>query len=181
MTRREKVQAVLPVLLLLAATLQACVPANQLRTRSADPSELNGAYTLMLYGCHYPDQINNVAIFVAENSKYQVEIYDLDTSYKLKKDVPSQQAFADADSFVRCSTYRVWQTQLLRIPDGSGGTIGFELRPLYVPYEFGMPDVLRTTYTLRNGVVRVYIKMDPDVEKALEASGGDRDSSNSNK
>ncbi len=181
MTKKKNIHAVLLVLLLLAATLQACVPANQLITRSADPGELNGTYTLMLYGCHYPDQINNVAIFVAENSKYPVEIYDLDTSYKLKKEVPSRQAFADADSFVRCSTYRVWQTQLLRIPDGSGGTIGFELRPLYVPYEFGMPDVLRTTYALRNGVVRVYIKIDPDVEKALEASGGERDSSNGNK
>ncbi len=179
MTRTSKMRGVLTILLLSAAAiLQACVPANQLAPRSADPDELKGAFTVMLYGCHYSDQINNVAILVAEGSKYPVEIYDIDTSYKLKKDVPAKQAFAEADAFVRCSTYRVWQTQLMRIPDGSGGTIGYELRPLYVPYEFGMPDVLRISYSLHENAVRVYIRIDPDVEKAIEASGGDRDSSN---
>ncbi len=166
-------------ILIIAAGIQACVPANQLMTRAAAPDDVKDTYTLMLYGCHYSAQVDNVAILVAGNSKYPVEIYDLDTSYKLKKDVPAREALAEADSFVRCSTYRTWQTQLRRIPDDSGGTIGYEVRPLYIPYEFGMPDVLRIHYTLRNGVVRVYIKVDPDVQRALEASGGDKGSSDS--
>ncbi len=179
MSRMKRIRGIPAILLLFAAAmLQACVPANQLVPRSASPDELSGTYTLMLYGCHYSDQINNIAILVPGGSKYPVEIFDLDTSYKLKKDVPAKQAFAEADAFVRCSTYRVWQTQLMRIPDGSGGTIGYELRPLYVPYEFGMPDVLRISYSLHENAVRVYIRIDPDVEKAIEASGGDRDSSN---
>ncbi len=165
--------------LILAASIQACVPGNQLITRAANPDEVKDTYTLMLYGCHYPAQVDNVAILVSGNSKYPVEIYDLDTSYKLKKDVPGRQALAEADSFVRCTTYRIWQTQLRRIPDDSGGTIGYEVRPLYIPYEFGNPNVLQISYSLRNGVVRVKIKLDPDVERALESSGGDRSSDNS--
>ncbi len=165
--------------LILVAVLQACVPRNQLMTSAAGPDDVKGTYSLMLYGCHYPAQVNNVAILVAENSKYPVEIYDLDTSYKLKKDVPAQQALAEADSFVRCSTYRIWQTQLRRIPDDSGGTIGYEVRPLYIPYEFGIPDVLRISYSLQNGVVRAYIKVDPDVQRALENSGNDKSSNDS--
>jgi hypothetical protein len=160
-------------ILIIAAGIQACVPGNQLVTRAAAPDDVKGTYTLMLYGCHYPAQVNNVAILVAGNSKYPVEIHDLDTSYKLKKDVPAPQALAEADSFVRCSTYRIWQTQLQRIPDDSGGTIGYEVRPLYVPYEFGMPDVLRISYSLQNGVVRVYIRVNRDVERAIEGLGGD--------
>ncbi len=165
--------------LILAAGIQACVPGNQIITRAAVPDEVNDTYTLMLYGCHYSDEIDNVGILVAGNSKYPVEIYDLDTSYRMKKDVPGRQALAEADSFVRCSTHRVWQTQLRRIPDDSGGTIGYEVRPLYIPYEFGVPDVLRITYSLRNGVVRVMIKVDPDIERAIEASGGDKGTSDS--
>jgi hypothetical protein len=168
-------------ILILAAGIQACVPGNQLWTSAAAPDEVKDTYTLLLYGCHYPAQINNVAILVAGNSKYPVEIYDLDTSYKLKKNVPAPQALAEADSFVRCSTYRIWQTQLRKIPDDSGGTIGYEVRPLYIPYEFGMPDVLQISYSLRNGVVRVYIKVDPDVKRAIEASGGDKGSSSDGK
>jgi hypothetical protein len=162
------------LILVLAAMLQACVPSKRLATSAAFISDVQGTYTLLLYGCHYPDQISNIAILVDEASKYPVEIYDLDTSYKVKKGVPPQQALAEADSFVRCTTHRIWQTQLLRILDDTGGTIGYEVRPLYIPYEFGIPDVLLVNYFLRNGVVRVYIKIDPVVERAIESSGDGR-------
>ncbi len=165
------------LILMLAAMLQACAPGKRLTTSAATPSDLQGTYTLMLYGCHYSDQINNIALLVDENSKYPVEIYDLATSYKVKKGVSPQQALAEADSFVRCSSYRLWQTQLLRIVDDSGGTIGFEVRPLYIPYEFGNPDVLLINYVLNEGKVRVYVRIDPDVQRAIEASGDVRQSS----
>ncbi len=159
------------MLLMLGVVLTACVPGKQLLARAADPAEVKGAYTLLLYGCHYPGDIKNDAILVAEGSRYPLEIYDLDTSYKVKKGVPARQALSEADSFVRCSTHRIWQTQLLRIPDDSGGTIGYEIRPLYLPLEFGVPDVLMVSYALKDGTVRAYIKLDPNVEKELEDTG----------
>ncbi len=163
---------------LFALTLQACVAGKQLPTSSANPAELKGTYTLLLYGCHYPEDIKNLAVLVDEGSRYPVEIYDIPTSYQVKKGVPGPQALKEADSFVRCSTRRVIQTQLRRITDGAGGTLGYEMRPLYFPLEFGQLDVLLVSYSLQNGIVRTYIRLDPDVERALEASGPDhRDSS----
>ena len=107
-----------------------------------------------------------------------MEIYGLPTSYQVKKGISGQEALKEADAFVRCSTRRVTQTQLRRIKDDAGGTIGYEMRPLYFPTEFGQTDVLLVSYALQNGVVRTYIKLDPDVERALESSGSDnRDSS----
>ena len=141
MKRNQTIQSA-ALTLLLTAMLTACMAGKRVDTTAAEPTTVTGTYTLLLYGCHYPAEVDNVAILVAENSKYPLEIYDLDTSYRVKKGVPAQQALTEADSFVRCSTYRIWQTQLRRIPDGSGGTVGYELRPLYLPYEFGFPDVL---------------------------------------
>src|ERR1700690_1995533 len=86
-------------LLLMTITLQSCMTGMQLNTTSADPTLISGTYTLLLYGCHYPDQIDNVAILVDENSRYPLEIYDLDTSFIMKKGVPAQQAVAEADKF----------------------------------------------------------------------------------
>ena len=62
--------------------------------------------------------------------------------------------------------------KLERIPDDSGGTIGYEVRPLYLPWEFGKSDIMLISYSLRDGKARVYIKLDPDVERAIGASGG---------
>jgi hypothetical protein len=167
---------IIPLLLLI---LQACAAVKQLDTSSADPADLQGrAYTLLLYGCHYPEDIKNLAVLVDEGSRYPVEIFDIPSSYKVKKGVPGPEALKEADSFVRCSTRRVSQTQLRRIADDAGGTIGYEVRPIYFPLEFGQTDVLLVSYSLQNGTVRTYIRLDRDVERALESSGSkDRDSS----
>ena len=170
---RKKVSGA-AMLVFIAITLLGCVAGRQLATSAAEPAAITGTYTLLLYGCHYPDDIKNVAILVNEGGKHPFEIYDLDTSYKVEKHVPAQQAFSEANSFLKCTSHRIWRTEVRRISDDAGGIIGYEVRPLYVPYEFGIPDVLLISYSLRNdGTVRAYIRLDPDVERAIEASGSD--------
>lgn len=168
-------------ILILVPALAGCIAGIHLTTSPAEPAAVTGTYTLLLYGCHYPDDVTNVAILVSDSSKYPFEIYDLDTSYKTVKDVPAQQALGEANSFLRCTTYRIWQTELRRIPDDSGGTIGYEVRPLYFPLEFGQPDILLISYSLRDGKVRAYIKLEPDVKRAIEASPGSDNSSSDGK
>ena len=159
-------------LLFIAIALAGCMAGKRLATPAAEPATITGSYTLLLYGCHYPEDIKNVVILLSEGGKYPFEIYDLDTSYKVKKDVPAQLALSEADAFLQCTSHRVKETGVRRITDDAGGTIGYEVRPLYIPYEFGISDVLLTSYFLRhNGTVRAYIRLDPDVEKLLEPSG----------
>jgi hypothetical protein len=92
----------------------------------------------------------------------------------VKKSVPGPQALADAEAFVRCSVRLLSGTQLRRIIDDTGGTIGYEVRPLYSPLEFGRLDVLHVSYSLQEGTVRTYIRLDPDVERALESPGANQ-------
>jgi hypothetical protein len=150
------------VLLILSA-VAGCAPGRQLVSRSADPAEVTGTYTLLLYGCHYSAQLDNVAILVKEESRYPLEIFDIDSSYRMKKGLTAQQALAEADAFIRCSSYGVWRVELRQIPDESGGTIGYEMRPLYSPLEFGFPDVLLISYALKDGRVSAHIRLDPAV------------------
>lgn len=160
--------------LLLSLMLQSCVAGMQLRTASADRTRIDGTYTLMLYGCHYPDQIENVAILVDESGRYPIEIYDLETSFKVKKGVPAQEAIAEAEAFVRCSFHTVWQTRVSRILDDRGGSLGYEFRPLYAVTEFGTSDVLLISYSLKEGKVRAYIRKSPDLEDRFNGGGDGR-------
>jgi hypothetical protein len=161
------------LILVLAATLQGCMLGKQLMTSGADPSEVKGTYTLLLYGCHYPAQIQEVAILVDEAGRYPVTIYDLDSSYRVKTGVPAEQALSEADQFVRCSTNRIWRTEMRKILDDSGGTLGFEVKPLYDPVQFGIPNVIETSYSLQKGVVRAYIRLFPDMERQQNAGPSD--------
>src|SRR5271169_3983375 len=171
MKNRDKIFSA-AAFVIMAAALISCMYGIQLTTSEADPTSVTGTYTLLLYGCHYPDDAQNVAFLVSDTSKYPLEIFDIDTSYKVKANVPAQEALSEANSFLKCTTYRLWRTQLERIPDASGGTIGYEVRPLYLPWEFGKSDIFLISYSLRDGNVRAYIKLDPDVERAIESSGG---------
>ena len=164
-------ETILMIAVLCLVPLQACVAGKDLVTGPARSADVEGTYTLLLYGCHYPADIKDLAILVDQNSAYPVEIYDLDTSYKMKKGVAGPQAFREAEAFVRCSTRRVTEVRASRIRDGAGGTVGFEVRPIYFPLEFGQTDVFLVNYTLTNGKVRAYIRLDPAVERALESSG----------
>ena len=161
----------LMLLLLFLTPVQAS--GRDLATRAASPSDITGTYTLLLYGCHYPEDIKDLAILVDANSRYTVEIYDLPTSYKTKKDVAGPEALRESEKFVRCSFRRVTGTRIRRIVDEQGGTVGFEVRPLFFPLEFGQQDVMLVNYEVRDGSVRAYVRLDDDVKRAIESSGSD--------
>ena len=135
---------------------------------------MKGTFTILLYGCRYPDDIENVAILDKEGDPYTFEIYAPGFSYKVKTGLSAEEALSEADRFLRCSFYYE-HSRLNRIFDQAGNPIGYELRPLYSPIRFGQYDVLDIHYTIRDSTVIVYIKLDPSVERALEREGGPED------
>jgi len=64
--------------------------------------------------------------------------------------------------------------RVLRIPDGSGGTLGFEVLPRYPATDIGGMDPLNVSYALKDSKITVYIKLFPGVERELyrSSSGG---------
>jgi hypothetical protein len=154
----------------LILTLQACVAGmQQLVPRSADPASLKGTYTLMLYGCRYPDDLENMAILVDESGPYRFDIYSLDSMYKVKKGLSGPQALSEANTFVTCSMNTVWQSVLRTIPDGTGKTVGYELKPIY--REITPHEALLSSYTLKDGKVTAYIQLDPSLEYRSSGDG----------
>ncbi len=146
-----------------------------LRTEPAKPDEVSGTYSLYLYGCRYPDDLEDVAILVKEGGPFTVDIFSLPTMYKMKEDLTADQALAEAKKFVMCSVH-YQQTRYSRILGPDGSVVAYEVRPLYSPIRFGMHDVLDIQYALKGSVITVYIKLDRDVEMNLRGDGHrDRD------
>lgn len=138
---------------------------NQLKTEAALPSEMQGTFTLMQYGCRSSDDIENMVIFDKEEDAFTFEIFATDFSYTVKTGVPAKEAYAEAEKFVRCNI-NCEGSPMKKILGPSGSSIGFELKPLYSPTRFGMQDVLNVTYKVKERKVVAYIKPDPDVIRA---------------
>jgi hypothetical protein len=107
-----------------------------------------------------------VALLVGEGGPYRFEVYAPDFDYRVIKNVPYSDALEEAEKFVR-HHYAFMQSQLSRIVGPSGGTIGYELRPLYYPLEFGSQDVLDINYFLEDGKVVARIRLKREIERAL--------------
>ncbi|KAF0143311.1 MAG: hypothetical protein FD156_2730 [Nitrospirae bacterium] len=159
------------LILLFAAASGIAAPSSfaaetALKTRPAKAADITGVFTLILYGGRHSSDIETIAVFDLEGDRYTFEPYAPEFDYRIKKGLSVKDALHDAETFI--SRHRSFRSaQLRRIMDRKGKTIGYELRPLYLPLDFGVSDALDVTYWLREGKVKVVIKLLHSVEKQL--------------
>jgi hypothetical protein len=160
--------------LLLIVSLVSCATGPMLSTRPADTKDLAGSFTLVLYGCNYMNDLETVAVLDAEGDEYTFQPYAPDFQYRLWKGVPAQKAVEAAEEFVRCNP-SFSRVQVSSIVDTGGKAIGYEIRPLYLPFAYGLSDVIDVLYWLRGNKVFFSVKLLPPIERMLN-TGTDRDS-----
>jgi hypothetical protein len=146
--------------------ISSCVPAVYLTTVPADIREIKGTYSLILYGGRHGSDIENVAILDNEEDQYTFMVYAPEFDYKVKKHIPAKEALAEAEAFVRFH-HSFWRAQLKGIVDPSGVLIGYEVRPLYSPLDFGYPDVLEVDYLIKENEVTVRIDLKRELRRRL--------------
>ena len=139
---------------------------NYLKTEAAVPAEVTGTYTLLLHGCRYPEDLENIAILDKEGDAHSFEIFAKNPASSVKNGLTGEQALKEAEQFIRCNI-QYERTGLRKILGPGGGSIGFEVRPIYSASRFGANPVLDIQYAIRARKVIVYVKVDPETEKAL--------------
>lgn len=156
-----RLAVVLPLLL-----VTSCASALYLKTATARPEEVTGSYTLILYGARYGNDIENVALLAAEGTGFAFEMYAPEFDYTVRKHVAGDEALQEAEKFVSFH-YAFWHSQLSRIVDLQGKTLGYEVRPLYRQIDFGYSDVLDIVYTLSDKKVIVRVDLIPELKERL--------------
>lgn len=164
--RYGKSVAVISLTLLCAVVLQACAGRVPLKTQGAMAGEVQGTYDLILFGANHGNDIATIAILDKAGDGVRVEPHAPPYVYRVKSGLSAQEALHDADEFIRWH-HAFRSPQLSRIIDASGTVIGYEMRPLYRPLEFGVTDVLDISYTAERGKVVAWIRLIPSVEAQL--------------
>jgi hypothetical protein len=154
------------VALMLLLSVNSCAPGRQARTLESTPGEIQGTYTLLLYGGRYSDDLETLAILDREGDAYEFIIYAPEFDYLTKHDIPGKEALKEADEFV--SFHHSFHRSILsRIVEAGGNTIGFEVRPLYYPIDVGFSDVIDVTYLIKDNKVTVKIRLRQEMERRL--------------
>lgn len=142
-----------------------------LKTIEASPAEITGTFSLILYGGRFSDDVETIAILDLEGDGYTLEPFAPDFDFRIKKGLSAKEAFEQAQKFVSFH-HAFWRSQLGRITDDKGNAIGYEIRPLYLPFYFGVSDIFEIYYWLKeNGRIKVTIKLIPFVERRRFPAG----------
>lgn len=157
------------LLFLLVAAMSGCVKGTQLLTTSADPKALTGTYDLFLYGCRYPADLEHAAFLIEPEKSPMVDLFVRETAVTIKRGLSADSALAEANKFVRCGNRTVESIRFQRIPDGSGGTLGYEMLPRYPVTDDGGMDPLLVNYSLKDGKIFVYIQLSPEAERTANS------------
>lgn len=152
------------ILIMTIIVINACAPANYLRTDRATAGDITGTYTLLLHGGRYIEDLENVAILDREGDPYIFRIYAPEYDFTVRKGLPAREALEEAEKHVR-SHRSVHRTLLKSITDKDGNILGYELRPLYFYLEFGTSDILSVYHRISDGDVISSILLNYDIDR----------------
>jgi hypothetical protein len=153
--------------------LTSCMPGTRLATQDARDAEVSGTYTVILYGCNYLNDPESIVFLDKEGDQYTFEPYAPDFNYRIKKGLTAAEAFADAEKFLDCIT-ALRGTQLHKIIAPGNEVPGYEIRPLFYSFFYGLDNLLSVNYRLSDHKVNIMINLDPAVERRLGESGSQR-------
>jgi hypothetical protein len=118
-----------------------------------------GTYTLVLYGGRYTDDFETAAFLDLEGDDYTIKPFSATFQYRMVKGLDVSEALQTADNFMHSvlTAYNRYEIRQISSPDDS--IIGYELRPLLLPFVYGESDVLNISYVLQpDKEVTVYIR-----------------------
>lgn len=147
--------------------------AGTILASAAEPTE---SYTLIFYGGRHSNDLETIAFLDREGDGYTFEVYAPDFDYSIERGVSAAEALKKAKEFVGWhNAFSYAQTKELN--DRSGKFIGFEVRPFYMPFVFGVSDVMDVFYNFYGGRVIIKIRLIPQIERMLLYDGfnSDRD------
>ncbi len=162
---------IIVLIILIPLTPEVSGFDGRLKTVEADPRDISGNFTLIAYGGRYADDIETVAFLDKEGDGYTLIPYAPDFDFRIKKGLSGEEAFKESKNFVSFHP-AFWRLQIRRIISINGETIGYEIKPLYLPFYFGFSDIIDIYYWLKKeGEVKVMIKLLPAIER-MKYHGG---------
>ncbi|HMK44250.1 MAG TPA: hypothetical protein VK445_08950 [Dissulfurispiraceae bacterium] len=158
--------ATIPFVGLLFMTLFGCTSEPPLKLEFAEPSEVTGTYTLILFDSGLGNGIQRIAVLDGERDKITFEPYAPEREFKKLPGLSGPEALRRAEAYLNM-TPQFQRTQLSRIKNRTGETIGFEMRPLYQRIAFGTNDVLDINYRPSDDTVFIHMKLIDSVERTF--------------
>ncbi|MCX8069664.1 MAG: hypothetical protein N2738_04090 [Thermodesulfovibrionales bacterium] len=148
--------------------------ASNLILKDAKELEIQGNFHLLLYGSRHGNDIETIAFLDNSEDDYEIELYTPEFNYKKLKSLDTKEAIDRAKKFVS------WHSSFMnfsisKIITNDGHLIGYEIKPLYFPFEYGVTDVFDNSYWIRGKKAVISIKLLQSVERIIYDFGNSKE------
>ncbi|MFQ3573256.1 MAG: hypothetical protein SNJ53_01330 [Thermodesulfovibrionales bacterium] len=140
--------------------------AFTLDTKEISVEEIKGRFDVILYGGRHGNDLETIAYLDPLYDEYQIQIFAPDFDYRIVHSKDDKTAIDVAQKFTG------WHSSFMRFiyskiitPDGK--IVGYEVKPLYLPFVFGRSDVFDISYRLKDKKVIITIKLLHKIERQL--------------
>lgn len=154
--------------------MSACATGKRLSVQTIDDyKDISGVYNAILYGARHHDDLLTVAILDRADDPYQLVPHEPEFDYSVEKGLVGKAAFDKAIDFI--SFHHAYRTaEVRRILSDENVVIGYELKPLYRPFLYGIGDIIEIDYWLLDkGTVKVTIRFSAAQEEEHHLKGVD--------
>jgi hypothetical protein len=168
-----KAFAGLLVAVFIGLSLAGCGLRPGLNTGPAATGEISGTYNVIYFGANFAADYETVAILDVAGDSYEIVPYAPEFRYRVKKDVPAKEALAGAEHFAGQIT-GFHQMRYSKILDPGNKVVGYEVRPLYYPTNFGLDDLIDVYYWVKDDKIMVDVTLKRRVRQMIEGDGEPR-------
>lgn len=171
--RLDKLLLLAPIVFLLL-TLSCATSGNFLKTHPVgEGGMVTGSYTAILYSTSEHNFLQTIAFLDLEGDGHEIVPHGAQSNYSVVKRLSPEGAEQRAREFVASHAPSHNSLELRAIKGVEGTTIGYELRPWYLPITYGESDVLDIAYAQQpDGKVTVYVGLKMSIERRLERERG---------
>jgi hypothetical protein len=159
------ITSLLPALILLS-----CATMKEMDIAEIPP----GRYDLILYGGQFLEDLETVAFLDIPGDRYVLEPLSRDYDYQLRKNLSREDALDKALKFIS-ENNGYWRAMIEEIISPEGAVVGYEVRPLYYTFLYGLPNILDISYRKAGDKIQITIRLIPELENRLLDGDVDRE------
>ena len=145
---------------LQALTLQYC-----------DEQSIKGIYNLIIYSNSFINDPETFIILDVADDNTKIVPYAPSFQFKVHEKLDEKQALKIVHEILGDSA-NISSIKCTQIKDGES-IVGYELKPIYFPWIYGIMEPLDTVYKKENNTITVFIKLNPIVERQIYFQNGD--------
>lgn len=146
---------------------------SEISLSDIDETKLKGNFNVIIYGNSFINDPETFIILDNQEDTITISPYSSSFKYKILQSINKEKSLQIIKDIFSSSAVSFIRYREIKEADR---TLGFEIKPVYYPWIFGISEPLETTYKKNGNKIDVFIRLNPRVEKQIYNGGNtDRD------